>query len=289
MEILNAIGLLFATLMVMISLSKATDNLTWKVVQKVRKYGEDLSLSCHVENCCQESAGWGKWTPKNEFITIFIDVKDLNVDNSSKYDGAIDKTGFSLDIRNLTRDDLNLTYSCTYGFLVSKKKMLTKTDAFLENYPVGSTVNSKPGTTQLVIPLLLSPVAVICIVVAIIVVYRKKKSRKPKVGSVKLDEIGLCSPGNNFECKIILSDRGSPVPISIDSNSTQAQHPLLHRLVPPRVHFPAKNDELARNKISASAPSRREESPGDRLSFHQRRSLRSNASFHSCKSRFSDE
>lgn len=99
-------------------------------MKKVTKYGEDLSLSCQVENCCPESAGWGKWTPKNELVTIFIDVKDLNVDNISKYDGAIVNTGFSLVIRNLTRDDLNLTYSCTYGFLVSKKKMLLKTDAF---------------------------------------------------------------------------------------------------------------------------------------------------------------
>lgn len=99
-------------------------------MEKVTKYGEDLSLACQVENCCTKSAGWGKWTPKNELITILIDVKDLNVDNISKYDGAIVKTGFSLVIRNLTKDDLNLTYSCTYGFLVSKKKMLLKTDAF---------------------------------------------------------------------------------------------------------------------------------------------------------------
>ncbi|VDI83794.1 Hypothetical predicted protein [Mytilus galloprovincialis] len=231
MEILYAMVMLLATLMVMISLSKATDNLTWTVVQKVMKYGEDLSLSCKVENCCLGSAGWGKWTPQNEFITIFIDVKDLNVDNSSKYDGAIDKTGFSLVIRNITRDDLNSTYSCTYGFLVSKKKMLTKTDAFLdytENTSVGSPGNSKSGTTQLAILLSLFPVAVICIVG--IVVYRKKKSRKPQVGSEKWKDPRLWNPCNSSEYDRILSNASVlplPLPtcrISGGCNSTQARN-----------------------------------------------------------------
>lgn len=98
------------------------------------QYGDDLSLVCHVDNCCLDSAGWGKWTTKNELNTIFIDVTDLDSNDNSKYAGGTHLNGFSLLIRNVSSDDLNIAYSCTYGFLVSKKKLLLRTDAFRCEY-----------------------------------------------------------------------------------------------------------------------------------------------------------
>lgn len=98
------------------------------------KYGEDLSLYCKVKNCCLESAGWIQWTSENEFTTIFIDVKDITVAGSSKYNGKINENGFFLVMRNITREDLNVYYSCTYGFQVSEKKILLETDAIFGEY-----------------------------------------------------------------------------------------------------------------------------------------------------------
>lgn len=83
-----------------------------------------------MENCCTKSAGWGKWTSDDQFNTIFIDVKDFHNDGSLKYGGGTDKKGWFLIIRNITKHDFNISYSCTYGFQVSKKKMLLKKDAF---------------------------------------------------------------------------------------------------------------------------------------------------------------
>lgn len=99
-------------------------------------YGEEVSLFCQVENCCQKSAGWGKWTQDNKFTTIFIDVKIVRKEENSKYYGEINKKGFILVIRNITRDDLNIDYSCTYGFQVSTKKKLLEIDVFTGEYRV---------------------------------------------------------------------------------------------------------------------------------------------------------
>lgn len=98
------------------------------------QYGDDLSLFCQVDNCCLEEAGWGKWTHKNELVTIFIDMRDIDAAESSKYAGETNMSGFSLVIRNLSREDLNIAYSCTYGFHVSQKKILYGIDAFRCEY-----------------------------------------------------------------------------------------------------------------------------------------------------------
>lgn len=100
------------------------------------QYGEDLRLFCQVEDCCRQSAGWGKWTPNNKLNTIFIDVKSLQKDEKSKYFGGTSESGFFLVIRNITRDDLGIAYSCTYGFEVSEKKILLKSDVFIGEYIV---------------------------------------------------------------------------------------------------------------------------------------------------------
>lgn len=110
------------------------DHLAWKVEKKALQYGDDLRLFCQVKNCCQKSAGWGKWTSDDALITIFIDVKNLHNDGSLKYSGGTNKTGFFLSIRNLTKGDLSISYSCTYGFQVSKKQMLLVEDALLSKY-----------------------------------------------------------------------------------------------------------------------------------------------------------
>ncbi|XP_063408707.1 uncharacterized protein LOC134692187 [Mytilus trossulus] len=132
-------------LMVTICFIKADDNLAWKVVKKALQFGDDLHLFCQVKNCCQKSAGWGKWTSDDHLITIFIDVKNLHNDGSLKYSGGTNKTGFFLRIRNITQGDLNISYSCTYGFQVSRKKNLLMEDALFSPPKTIETINRFKG------------------------------------------------------------------------------------------------------------------------------------------------
>lgn len=100
----------------------------WTVLQKVSKYGEDLTLLCVVGGCCSKQAGWAKWSP--QFSTIFIDVKNLEVSPSFKYDGQVHRDGFTLVIRQFNKTDLDIPYSCSYGYDVSTKKILIKESVF---------------------------------------------------------------------------------------------------------------------------------------------------------------
>lgn len=119
--------------MVVICLCKTHDcGLSWTIEKQVSQYGDDLSLFCPVKTCCPESAGWVKWTSEDDYTTLFIDVKNPDVNKGSKYNGETNKTGIFLIIRNVTRDDLNISYSCTYGFQVGTKKVLLDSDAFFD-------------------------------------------------------------------------------------------------------------------------------------------------------------
>lgn len=102
-----------------------------------------------MKNCCKKSAGWGKWSSDDQFNTIFIDVRDLHKEESLKYGGGTGETGFSLTIRNITEDDLNIPYSCTYGFVVSKKQMLLREDAVIGKYGFLSTSSKLSAFSQI--------------------------------------------------------------------------------------------------------------------------------------------
>jgi hypothetical protein len=85
--------------------------LQWIVKEKVTDYGQDLTLFCPVGNCCSEPPGW--------FVgpeTIILDVRTFSNDPKVRYHGTYDTDGFGVVIRNLSEADLNVTYSCIYGF-----------------------------------------------------------------------------------------------------------------------------------------------------------------------------
>lgn len=174
------IELLILLCMVLICFSKADDKLKWKIEKKALQYGSDLRLYCHVENCCTKSAGWGKWTPDDQFQTIFIDVKRLREEKNLKYGGGTDATGFFLIINNVTKEDLNVSYSCTYGFLVSKKKMLLDKNAFIGMSKITTDIDSKPGLNlKIILYFLLAFAAVaVALVVGIIIVTHQRRLQK---------------------------------------------------------------------------------------------------------------
>lgn len=85
-----------------------------------------MTLVCNVSNCCPKSAGWDKYTPQQR--TIIIDVKTWRP--TKKYDGNILTDGYTLVIRNLTEQDLNISYSCVYGSSLGDKKYLLEENVF---------------------------------------------------------------------------------------------------------------------------------------------------------------
>ncbi|XP_063397215.1 uncharacterized protein LOC134681507 [Mytilus trossulus] len=107
---------------------KALRVLEWTVIGKVTEYGKNVTLFCHVPNCCPKDAGWDKWTPVQQ--TLFIDIKTGRP--NKKYDGKVMKDGYTLIIQNLTKQDLNASYSCLYGVTLGERKFLLEEDVFSE-------------------------------------------------------------------------------------------------------------------------------------------------------------
>lgn len=107
-----------------------TGVLEWTVLKKATDYGQNVTLFCNVGYCCPDDAGWDRWTPVQR--TIYIDVKTGHP--NKKYDGKVLKDGYTLIIQNLTKDDLNVSYSCLYGVTFSTRKYLQEEDVFICKY-----------------------------------------------------------------------------------------------------------------------------------------------------------
>ena len=115
----------------------AEGQLQWIVKEKVTDYGQNLTLFCPVGNCCSEPPGWFVG-PK----TIILDVRTFSNDPKVKYHGTYNTDGFGVVIRNLSEADLNVTYSCIYGFNQSTPKYLFHGDVFKEKINVDECCNN---------------------------------------------------------------------------------------------------------------------------------------------------
>ncbi|VDH93527.1 Hypothetical predicted protein, partial [Mytilus galloprovincialis] len=101
----------------------------WIVNEKVSSYGDHLTLFCVIDDCCTKAAGWIKFVP--DYKTIYLDVRDSkNYTSKEKYDATTNSTGFSLVIKKIQKEDINIKYSCLYGFVRSREKYLLQSDAF---------------------------------------------------------------------------------------------------------------------------------------------------------------
>ncbi|XP_076082213.1 uncharacterized protein LOC143052931 [Mytilus galloprovincialis] len=117
--------------------------LEWTVVEKITEYGQNVTLFCNVLNCCPKYSGWDRWTTVQQ--TLFIDVK-TKISNK-KYDGKVIKDGYTLVIKNLTKNDLNVSYSCVYGATIGERKILLEEDVFTS---ISTTQSNVPtGTSKL--------------------------------------------------------------------------------------------------------------------------------------------
>ncbi|VDI10685.1 Hypothetical predicted protein [Mytilus galloprovincialis] len=151
--------------------------LEWTVVRKVTDYGQNVTLFCNVSNCCPKYSGWDMWTPKQR--TLFIDVKTGR--GNKKYDGKVTKDGYTLVIQNLTKQDLNVSYSCLYGVTFGERKLLLEEDVFTyisTTEPNGPISNRRLTAAEMAA--LITGVIVAVSVSGILSIYfwRRRKNRK---------------------------------------------------------------------------------------------------------------
>lgn len=102
----------------------------WTAIGNVTDYGQNVTLFCNVSNCCAEGSGWIRWTSENQ--TLFIDVKTGGTNTG--FDRKVLKDGYTLVIQNLTKQDLNVSYSCVYGVTLSERKFLLAENVFTCEY-----------------------------------------------------------------------------------------------------------------------------------------------------------
>lgn len=110
-------------------------SLQWVISEKVTHYGQTVTLrclsnSCNIENC-KYRAGWDRYDPDR--MLTFVVTMNQTVPATNKYFGQFVEDGFTLEIRNLSKRDINISYECSVGFNKSEAKYLTEQDVFKGN------------------------------------------------------------------------------------------------------------------------------------------------------------
>lgn len=102
----------------------------WSVQQKVNSYGQNLKLFCKVDNCCVANMT-KRWFGGPEQKPLWLSSNKDSVEKSenAKYIFTIEKNGFGLVIKNVTVEDMNVTYKCYYNF-EEDSEMLYSYNAF---------------------------------------------------------------------------------------------------------------------------------------------------------------
>lgn len=170
----------------MVVIGKVNGSLDWTVNKKIYSFGEEVSLLCLVDNCCKQPAGWTKEYFKYHTETIFVDVKDVKFNPLSKYDGRLGHNGFYLIIRNVSEEDLKLSYSCSYGFNTSTSKVLQEMVVFKRHTSPAQILNEETDNKhhQLVIKVVIPIMSFVILILSAPSIYLciqlyKRHKRKP--------------------------------------------------------------------------------------------------------------
>ena len=115
----------------------------WSVIQKIYSCGENFTLFCHIENCCEYSSGWEMFNPQRN--SLYLDVRPIHPNHTAKYDPTTSREGFSLTIRNETKNDLNIHYTCKYRFNEIYPKLLSEQLAFFGKIVIHNMKMKKYG------------------------------------------------------------------------------------------------------------------------------------------------
>ncbi|CAC5417590.1 unnamed protein product [Mytilus coruscus] len=157
----------------------------WIVNEKVSGYGDNLTLFCLIDDCCTKASGWVKFDP--DYKTIYLDVRNSkNNTSKDKYAATTNKTGFSLVIKNLQKEDINIEYSCLYGFAISREKVLLQSDAFRDDQ-----TKSELPVAEIIIGSLIASIIILVAAVVLILKFKRNKSRRKRmVESSRKDQDG---------------------------------------------------------------------------------------------------
>ncbi|CAC5416068.1 unnamed protein product [Mytilus coruscus] len=182
-------------------LDKTTGVLEWRVIGKVTDYGQNVTLFCNVSNCCPDGSGWVRWTPEQH--TLFIDVKTEGP--NKHYDGNVLKDGYTLIIQNLTKQDLNVSYSCVYGVTLGERQFLLEEDVFTyistrqTNTQTGKNRISEGQIAGIIVGVVILETVAVAVALFVLRCWRRRKKRN----------IGFEDGNENYANKVVpLIDKG---------------------------------------------------------------------------------
>ncbi|VDI69283.1 Hypothetical predicted protein [Mytilus galloprovincialis] len=157
----------------MVILSEA--KVVWEVQKPISEYGEDLELNCIADNYNMSSQSSKRWYQGQTLLTF----NDGSEDNT-KYNASLYSNGFKLMIKNLTKNDVNITYMCSDGFDKSENLPLRIEDVFkdLHNVTVHTGMIMERDSSIAVIVGIVCGITIICIVIFVfIIVLRRNKDK----------------------------------------------------------------------------------------------------------------
>lgn len=97
---------------------------SWKVVTSVG-LGCEVKLFCNVsgfdECCASNTRRWSRTVDAEPKVLTFNGVSTY----PDKFTEDLKPTGFNLVIKNLNQSDVDVFYTCSYGFSSSESKQIT--------------------------------------------------------------------------------------------------------------------------------------------------------------------
>ncbi|CAC5379748.1 BIRC7_8 [Mytilus coruscus] len=155
----------------------------WIVEKKVNNYGQNLKLFCKADNCC--SANMTKrWFGGPQQTPLWLSSSKDSAEKSenAKYMFTIEKNGFGLVIKNITVEDINVTYKCSYNF-EEASDMLYSSDAFSdkqensEKNTIGqNSVENSSNYIPVIVPCVVVLFLLTCISIIVVWKYAKLNS-----------------------------------------------------------------------------------------------------------------
>ncbi|XP_063442464.1 uncharacterized protein LOC134722767 [Mytilus trossulus] len=143
----------------------------WEVEKTISEYGQDLELFCTADDyelSSQKSKRWYKGS-KQKLLT-FNDGSE----NITKYKASIESNGFRLLIKNLTKNDVNITYMCSYSFSKSENLLLLVKDVFKNDLPEHKgELQERDGKIAVILGIVIFIVIMVILIIVFVILYKR--------------------------------------------------------------------------------------------------------------------
>lgn len=139
------------------------ESVTWRKESPIL-LGHDAKLFCDASNmsdcCSQRTRRWHGGASNSVLLSNGVST------NPSKYTEILSLNGFSILIKNILEEDVNVSYTCTYGYEVY-------TDILLLD-----KIQAENSNTSVLVPVLIAVAIVIVIAGVLLVIYFRRKHSK---------------------------------------------------------------------------------------------------------------